>query len=197
MGKWEVRSSCQPGDRRDRLKYIQEQIENARGGRDMPDFGSDESSDEDDEVSLAVELRYKVELTSRENSTRKDRMSCWKRGERLLGIHCQSEHESLCRARQADEQGKVENSKTADRRRFAFVKNRQRAQRSIWRAQGESMAFRAACRAELCANCRHSTTWVRSSETTDRFPPSDSRQTLSTSSHHPGPAQSSCGTCQT
>jgi len=43
------RADVQPGDRRDRLKYVQEQIENAKGDRAMPDFMDEDSSDEDDE----------------------------------------------------------------------------------------------------------------------------------------------------
>lgn len=81
----------QPGDRRDRLKYIQEQIENARGGRDMPDFGSDESSDDDDEVSRAQISAVKDKLIIRASSIRKAPTSCWKPGGRLLGIRCRSE----------------------------------------------------------------------------------------------------------
>jgi len=43
------RADGQPGDRRDRLKYVQEQIENAKGDRAIPDFMDEDSSDEDDE----------------------------------------------------------------------------------------------------------------------------------------------------
>ncbi|KAK8846690.1 hypothetical protein IAR55_005777 [Kwoniella newhampshirensis] len=45
-----------PGDRRDRLKYVQEQIEQARGREGMDvDFSSDESSEEEDEGEFYTE----------------------------------------------------------------------------------------------------------------------------------------------
>jgi hypothetical protein len=58
----------------------------------MPDFGSDESSDEDDEVSSAFG-QVEMKLMRRESSIRKGQMISWRLGGRLLGIHCQSEHE--------------------------------------------------------------------------------------------------------
>ena len=42
-----------PGDRRDRLKYVQEQIETAKG-RAVADLSSGSESDEEDEVSTAL-----------------------------------------------------------------------------------------------------------------------------------------------
>jgi U4/U6 small nuclear ribonucleoprotein PRP4 len=40
------------------LKYVQEQIENAKGDRAIPDFMDEDSSDEDDEeVSSSTQMR--------------------------------------------------------------------------------------------------------------------------------------------